>query len=110
MFSRCAIIPLALLILAGAIPGLNGWARLGQARDEAAPRSDPAQAPSGAARPEAATANAQAQSADEKAIRAVDETFVAAYNQGDSKALASRFTEDAEVDRGRRRTVPGAGR
>jgi uncharacterized protein (TIGR02246 family) len=36
-------------------------------------------------------------SADEKAIRAVDEAFVRDYNNGDSKALAARFTEDAEV-------------
>jgi uncharacterized protein (TIGR02246 family) len=34
---------------------------------------------------------------DEKAIRAADEAFVADYNKGDSKALAARFTEDAEV-------------
>jgi uncharacterized protein (TIGR02246 family) len=36
-------------------------------------------------------------SEDEKAIRAVDEAFVREYNQGDSKALAAHFTEDAEV-------------
>src|SRR5262245_51277268 len=35
--------------------------------------------------------------ADEKAIRAVDEAYVGDYNRGDSKALAARFTEDAEV-------------
>ncbi len=35
--------------------------------------------------------------AEETAIRAVDEVFVRAYNQGDSKALAALFTEDAEV-------------
>ena len=37
------------------------------------------------------------QSEDEKAIRAVDDAFVRDYNQGDSKALAALFTEDAEV-------------
>ena len=36
-------------------------------------------------------------SADEKAIREVEAAFVREYNQGDSKALAARFTEDAEV-------------
>ena len=33
----------------------------------------------------------------EKAIRALDEAFIGEYNSGDSKALAARFTEDAEV-------------
>jgi uncharacterized protein (TIGR02246 family) len=36
-------------------------------------------------------------SEDEKAIRAVDEAFVGEFNRGDSKAVAARFTEDAEV-------------
>jgi uncharacterized protein (TIGR02246 family) len=47
-----------------------------------------------------ARAAAQAQpaaSADEKAIRELEQAFVRDYNQGDSKALAGRFTEDAEV-------------
>ncbi len=35
---------------------------------------------------------------DEKAILAADDAFVAAYNKGDSKALATHFTEDAEVE------------
>jgi uncharacterized protein (TIGR02246 family) len=96
MLSRRAlrvVTPLALLILAGAIPGLNGWTRSSLARP-ASPRSDPRQPPPAAARPDPATTN---QSEDEKAIRAVDDAFVAAYNRGDSKALASRFTENAEV-------------
>src|SRR5271165_6878455 len=42
------------------------------------------------------TAEAKA-SPDEQAIRAADEAFVQDYNKGDTKALAARFTEDAEV-------------
>ncbi len=38
-----------------------------------------------------------AQSADEKAIRAVDDEFIRNYNKGDSKALTAMFTQDAEV-------------
>ena len=48
-------------------------------------------------RPDADDASRRARSADEKAIRAVDEEFVRDYNKGDSKALAALFTEDAEV-------------
>ena len=36
-------------------------------------------------------------SADEQAVRAADAAFVQDYNKGDARALASRFTEDAEV-------------
>ena len=36
-------------------------------------------------------------SADEQAIRAADQAFVSEYNKGDTKVLAARFTEDAEV-------------
>ena len=39
----------------------------------------------------------QAASADEKAIRAIDDAFVRDYNKGDSKALAAYFTDDAEA-------------
>jgi uncharacterized protein (TIGR02246 family) len=48
-------------------------------------------------RPDGAIASRPGPSQDEKAIRAVDDAFVREYNQGDSKALAARFTEDAEV-------------
>jgi uncharacterized protein (TIGR02246 family) len=39
----------------------------------------------------------RAMTEDEKAIRAADEAFVREYNQGNHKALAARFTEDAEA-------------
>lgn len=35
--------------------------------------------------------------AEEKAVLAVDEAFVRAYNAGDAKAVAALFTEDAEI-------------
>lgn len=35
--------------------------------------------------------------ADEQAIRAGDDAFVQEYSKGDARALAARFTEDAEV-------------
>jgi uncharacterized protein (TIGR02246 family) len=44
-----------------------------------------------------ATINPQGPSAEEKAIRSVDEAFVRDYNKGDSKALAAYFTDDAEA-------------
>jgi len=88
MLSRNAIrvvVPLALLIVVGTVPGLNGWMELRQARSQAGPK------------PEATDATRPAQSADEKAIRAVDDVFISNYNKGDIKALTALFTEDAEV-------------
>jgi uncharacterized protein (TIGR02246 family) len=80
-----AVVPLALLILLGTVPWLSGWVGL-----------HPVCAQTGA-KPDAADAGRQAQSADEAAIRAVDEAFVRDYNKGDAKALAAMFTDDAEV-------------
>jgi uncharacterized protein (TIGR02246 family) len=54
-----------------------------------------AQEASKAAAPAAAEA---APSAEEKAILALDEAFVRAYNKGDARALAALFAEDAEVE------------
>ena len=51
---------------------------------------------SGRAVARAQAADPKSPSADEKAIRAVDDQFVRDYNRGDSKALAALFTEDAE--------------
>ena len=75
---RRAVVPLTLFVLAGAVPALSG---------RAGPQS---------ARPQAA-AKADAPSAEEAAVRAVDAAFVRDYNKADSKALASLFTEDVEV-------------
>jgi uncharacterized protein (TIGR02246 family) len=62
-------------------------------------RSLSAGQPPGSPAPRASGADASAHSptADERAIRAADDAFVREYNQGDSKALAARFTEDAEA-------------
>src|SRR5271165_5210653 len=51
----------------------------------------PADAPPGQ------TAGEAKSSPEEKAIRLADDAFVRDYNKGDTKALAARFTEDAEV-------------
>ena len=58
-------------------------------------RSAHAQAQAGG-KPDAAAAPGT-QSADEKAVRAVDDAFVREYNKGDTKALAALFTDDAEI-------------
>ena len=42
-------------------------------------------------------AKASKMSDAEKEVRAVDESFVKAYNAGDAKAIAAMFTEDAEA-------------
>src|SRR3954469_26052948 len=95
------VVTLALLPLVAAILGLNGLAVHGLARSpvsiESAPQGEPRQPPSGVPKPDAAHARQPGQSEDEKAIRAVDDAFVRDYNKADSKGLASRFTEDAEV-------------
>jgi uncharacterized protein (TIGR02246 family) len=72
---------------------LEGWIGPEQARSQPAQPS-PA-APAGKAA--SADASRPGQSEDERAIRAADAAFVREYNQGDSKALAARFTDDAEA-------------
>ena len=81
MLSRNAIhllVPSGILILVGAVPGLREWMGLRPALSQVAPNK------------QAVEATHLAQSADEKAIRAVDEVFVSNYNKGDSKALTAR--------------------
>jgi uncharacterized protein (TIGR02246 family) len=56
-----------------------------------------AQTPKPAGLPAPAETGREESSADEKAIRALDEAFVRDYNKGDTKALAAHFTEDAEA-------------
>ncbi len=83
MVSRTAlrvVVPLAAAAWLGAIPIIDGGIGPRVARAQAAGRP----------------ADPRSPSADEKAIRAVDDQFVRDYNRGDSKALAALFTEDAE--------------
>jgi uncharacterized protein (TIGR02246 family) len=77
----------------GAIPSSDG--ALGP-RDAPSPPAQQTSSPV-AAWPGTGDADRPTPSADEKAIRAVDEQFVRDYNRGDSKALAALFTEDAEA-------------
>ena len=77
-------LPPALLLCVGGLAGLVGG-------------SSPCAQAQAVHRPATTEAPARAVSEDEKAIRALDDAFVREYNQGDSKALAARFTEDAEV-------------
>ncbi len=94
-------IALAFLMLAGALPGLNGWTGPGRARPEAGIQPpaapEPRQPPPDATRSGAAEAIHKARTEYEKAILAVDDAFVIAYNRGDSKALVALFAEDAEA-------------
>jgi uncharacterized protein (TIGR02246 family) len=90
--SRRIVGPLAGVFCVGAVLALYGATRSVRAQSPPAPRQEPGSAASGAveaARPDP--------SDDEKAIRAVDEHFVLDYNRGDSKALATLFTDDAEA-------------
>src|SRR5271165_5023512 len=91
---------LGFLILAGAVHVFFGFLGNRPARsDEPAELQSPAQVqqPPGSTRTEPAKAGAAVQSPEEKEIRAFDELYVREYNNADSKALAARFTEDAEV-------------
>lgn len=89
----------ALLAVLAALWGTNSEPARAQGRADAPKAAAPADKP-GADAPQAdepADDPARPLSADEKAILAADEAFEADYNKGDSKALAARFTEDAEV-------------
>lgn len=89
-------IPLALLLLFGGVPGLDGRTGPRAARAQAASQPK-TQAPPATAKPDAAKAGQLEPSEDQKAIHALDEAFTREYNNADSKALAARFTEDAEI-------------
>ncbi|HZW32160.1 MAG TPA: SgcJ/EcaC family oxidoreductase [Isosphaeraceae bacterium] len=86
--------PLAVIALLGTILG-PGLAR-SQVGAEVSSQPEPPRA-NPSTRGDGTAASRPGQSADEQAVRAVDEAFVRAYNQGDSKALAALFTEDAEA-------------
>jgi uncharacterized protein (TIGR02246 family) len=90
--------PSALVIVAVGTWGLGGALGPGQAGAKATPQAEaPSPAPVAGARAGDVGNTQAAPSEDERAIRAVDESFVREYNAGDTKALAARFTEDAEV-------------
>ena len=95
------LVPPALVLLAGAAVGLSGWTMLGRAHAQAGARPETPRAPQppppAAGDPEAGDAGGKGLSEGEKAILALDDAFVRAYNKGDSKALAAMFAEDAEV-------------
>ncbi len=82
-----AALPLAVASWLGFIPLVNGWVgpRLAHSQQQATTTSRP---------DDGSRRNA---SDHEKAIRALDDRFVREYNRGDSKALASLFTDDAEA-------------
>lgn len=81
--------------LAAAVAGLFVWLPpLDSWLGPRPARSQPA-SPAGGADPAARSRPVRPE--DEKAIRSVDDAFVRDYNRGDSKALASLFTEDAEA-------------
>jgi len=82
------LVPLALAIVLTAISDPGGWAG-----PRPAFAQQTKQAESRPARPTVPPVPSE----DEKAIRAADDAFVADYNKADIKALAARFTEDAEV-------------
>jgi uncharacterized protein (TIGR02246 family) len=92
---------LGLLMLAGAVPMFNAWFGNRSARSaEPAQLQSTAEAkqqPSAAVKTEPLKANAPIQSQEEKEIRAFDDLYIRDYNNADAKALAARFTEDAEV-------------
>jgi uncharacterized protein (TIGR02246 family) len=84
MTSRPAsrIVTLTLLALAGVALASRPWRGAAGAQNH--PRPDAA-----AGRPSGA--------GEETAIRAFDDAFVKSYNEGNARALAAMFTEDAEV-------------
>jgi uncharacterized protein (TIGR02246 family) len=75
----------AILILVGALPGLHAWLGPRQALSQAG------------GQPAGVATTRPPLSADEKAIRAVDDVFTSSCNKGDIKALTALFTDDAEV-------------
>jgi uncharacterized protein (TIGR02246 family) len=87
-----AIVPAAVAALLGILPLPAEWIGPRPAR------SQPSQPPaSPSARAEPAVPGPTIPAEVERAIRAVDDAFVGAYNRGESKALAALFTDDAEA-------------
>ncbi len=104
MSSRTAfsvVVPLTFAMVVGTVPGQTEWTGLCQARAQVAAESKPPAGekpvPPDRAKIDPAKASRAGESADLKAIRALDEAFVSDYNKGDVKALSAMFAEDAEV-------------
>ncbi len=104
MFTRPAprvAAALGLLILAGALLGPIGLIgiRLARSAQVAEVQTPPPakQEPAARTATQPADAKPAVQSEDEKAIRAFDAEYVRDFNNADAKALAARFTEDAEI-------------
>src|SRR5437870_4269899 len=89
------VVPLALMILGGALPGPGRWSWLGSARAQ----------PEAQAKPKAAEADARRE--DRAAIRAAMQSFVKAFQSGDAKAVAGHWTAEGEYVGEDGRTVPG---
>jgi uncharacterized protein (TIGR02246 family) len=90
---------LYLLLVVGAIAGRNGLIEIGAAGAAAtAVQQGTQQQPrtEGAA-PAAVIAIPAPQLQEEREIRKFDDLYVRDFNRGDTKALAARFTEDAEI-------------
>jgi uncharacterized protein (TIGR02246 family) len=90
---------LGLLIVLGAIAGRNGLIDIGAA--SAAPtalgQASQQQPRTAEAAPAAVIAIPAPERQEEREIRAFDDLYVKNFNGGDAKALAARFTDDAEV-------------
>lgn len=82
-----AVLP-ALLILAGAVMGPEGWTGTGLARAQEATKSETLPQP----RPAAADARTE----DRAAIRAAMQSFVKAFKTGDAQAVAGHWTAEGE--------------
>jgi uncharacterized protein (TIGR02246 family) len=87
----------------GQVPGVPGASStpINQSKAVTAPGRGPVpDVPSGSSTPainRSQPAARTGRSDDERAIRAVAETFRSAYNAGDAKAVAALYTEDAEI-------------
>ena len=92
---------MACVTVAALIAASSGWIADRPARSaESAEPSSPQQAarpPAIPARSTAVPAPSPAQSPQEKEIRAFDDLYEKDFNSASTKALAARFTEDAEV-------------
>jgi hypothetical protein len=102
---KAAIAPLVIVLLAVVIQPLSGQERLEPGSRPARPRATEnaerkTPAPAATAVPGgsiAAPAQMTDRPDDERAIRALTDAFINAYNAGDARRLAALFTPDAEM-------------